>query len=269
MSDLVKAQNTPQFNWFICWTSLGANGMPDNHIEEGLKQPDQIKISFEKGAKVITGHVASDQAQFGTEYFLACTLPNFKSKILTRLSDTQKDDGPLLFSLMGQYFQDVGLTKWTSVNGKRCPNNADRTKANFDKCIRDYLKAVRFRNIGDQLIRWLCTAKKPALMPMHKFRRHQVQLLSYLKSGYLHRMMEVPTAQEKSEQIFFAQPKAHQNKFADLNKMVPTNPLKMIAFFEQCQATDKAAGILKKIAKDKKQMKEKKTAHLPAAGSHE
>ncbi len=76
-------------------------------------------------------------------------------------------------------------------------------------------------------------------------------------------------AQEKSEQIFFAQPKAHQNKFADLNERVPTNPLKMIAFFEQCQATHKAAGVLEKITKDKKQPKEKKMAHLPAARSHE
>jgi hypothetical protein len=82
-------------------------------------------------------------------------------------------------------------------------------------------------------------------------------------------MMDVPTAQEKSEQIFFAQPKVHQNKFADLNKTVPANPLRMIAFFEQCQATDKAAGILKKITKDKKQPKEKSTAHVPTAPSHE
>jgi hypothetical protein len=65
-------------------------------------------------------------------------------------------------------------------------------------------------------------------------------------------MMDVPTAQEKSEQIFFAQPKAHQNKFANLNKTMPANLLRMITFFEQCQATDKAAGILEKIAKDKK-----------------
>jgi hypothetical protein len=76
-------------------------------------------------------------------------------------------------------------------------------------------------------------------MPMHEFMRRQVQLISYLKGGYLPQTMDVPTAQEKSEQIFFAQPKAHQNKFVDLNKMVPTNPLKMIAFFEQCQATNK------------------------------
>jgi hypothetical protein len=38
--------------------------------------------------------------------------------------------------------------------------------------------------------------------------------------------------------------------------MVPTNLLKLITFFEQCQATNKAAGILEKITKDKKQPKE-------------
>ncbi len=62
MSDLVKAQNTPQFNWYTRWTSLGANGMPDKLIKESLKQPNQIKVSFEKGTKESTGHVAPDQA---------------------------------------------------------------------------------------------------------------------------------------------------------------------------------------------------------------
>jgi hypothetical protein len=80
--------------------------------------------------------------------------------------------------------------------------------------------------------------------------------------------MDVPTAQEKSEQIVFAQPKLHQNKFADLNKMVPTDLLKTIAFFEQCQASNKVAGILEMIAKDKQQ-KERKTAQLPVAHSRE
>jgi hypothetical protein len=62
MSDLVKAQNLPQLNWYTHWTSLGANGMPDKLIKEGLKQPNQIKIFFEKNSKEITGHVAPDQA---------------------------------------------------------------------------------------------------------------------------------------------------------------------------------------------------------------
>jgi hypothetical protein len=80
--------------------------------------------------------------------------------------------------------------------------------------------------------------------------------------------MDAPTAQEKSEQIFFAQPKAHKNKLANLNKTVPTDPLKMIAFFEQFQATNKSAGILEKIAKDK-QPKERKTAQLPVSRNRE
>jgi hypothetical protein len=138
MSDLIKAQHTPQFNWYTRWISLGANDMPDNLIKEGLKQTDQNKISFEKGAKEITGHVMPDQARFGPDFFHAFTLPNFKSKILTRLPDqarfgpdyfhaftppdfnskiltrlsyTQKEVGPLLFNLKGQCFQDVGLTE--------------------------------------------------------------------------------------------------------------------------------------------------------------
>jgi hypothetical protein len=171
---------------------------------------------------------------------------------------------------MGQCFQDISLTKWTSVTAKQCPEDADPTKEKFNKCIRDYLEAVaKLPNIGNQLICWLCTAKKLALMPMHEFMCRQVQLLSYLKGNYLRQTMDLPMVQEKSEQIFFAQPKAYQNKFADLNKMVPANPLRMIAFFKQCQATNKMAGVLEKIAKDKKHSKEKNTTHVPTRRSHE
>ena len=117
--------------------------------------------------------VLPHQAQFGNEYFLTYTLLDFKSKILTGLLDTQKDNGPLLFNLMGQCFQDVGLTEWASVITKQYLNKADHTKANFDKCIRGYLKAVAsFLNVGDQLVCWLYMTKKPALMPMHEFMRH-------------------------------------------------------------------------------------------------
>ena len=88
---------------------------------------------------------------------------------------------------MGQCFQGIGLTKWTSVIAKRCPNDADCAKANVDKCITDYFEAVaKFPNIGDQLIFWLRTSRKPALMPMHEFMRCGVQLLSYIGGGYLH-----------------------------------------------------------------------------------
>jgi hypothetical protein len=62
MSDLIKAQQTPQFNWYTCWTSLCANGTPDKLIKEDMKQPDQIKISLKKGTKDITRPVMANKA---------------------------------------------------------------------------------------------------------------------------------------------------------------------------------------------------------------
>ncbi len=118
MSDLVKAQNMPQFNWYTCWTSLGANGTPYKLIKEGLKQPNQIKISFknnskDSNSKEITSHVAPDQAQFGVEYFLAYTLPNFKSKNLTWLSCTK-----------GQWSNAIQSHGW--VLSRRRPDQVDQ-----------------------------------------------------------------------------------------------------------------------------------------------
>jgi hypothetical protein len=44
---------------------------------------------------------------------------------------------------------------------------------------------------------------------------------------------------------------------------VPTDPLKLIAFFEHCQATKKVAGVLEKIAKDKSSQKKRKRLIIP------
>jgi hypothetical protein len=74
---------------------------------------------------------------------------------------------------------------------------------------------TRLANIGDQLICWLCIAKKPVFMLIHEFMQRWTQLFSYLDNGYLHWTMELPTVQEKSKQIFFAQLKVHQYKFSD------------------------------------------------------
>jgi hypothetical protein len=43
--------------------------------------------------------------------------------------------------------------------------------------------------------------------------------------------MELPVVQEKAEQIFLTQQKAHQFKFAEMIKMVPMDPLWLVAFF--------------------------------------
>jgi hypothetical protein len=81
---------------------------------------------------------------------------------------------------------------------------------------------TRLSNIGDQLIHWLCVAKKPAFMLLHEFMQHWMQLFSYLNNGCLHQTMELPTAQEKSKQIFLTYLKAHQYKFRDKQDCYPT-----------------------------------------------
>jgi hypothetical protein len=105
--------------------------MSDKLIEEGMKQPDQIKITFEK----------KEQRILQDTLRLTRHTPQFQVKDFDGLLDAKKDNGPTLFNLMGQCFQDVGLTEWTNIVTKQCPTKADCTDTDSNECIRDYLKA--------------------------------------------------------------------------------------------------------------------------------
>jgi hypothetical protein len=71
-------------------------------------------LGTQHGHLDITRHVAPDWAQFEPKYFLAFT-----------------KDGPPLFNLIDQCFQDVGLTKWNNVVGKQYLKDNDLAKASF------------------------------------------------------------------------------------------------------------------------------------------
>jgi hypothetical protein len=132
--------------------------LPDRTIEDGLKQPDGIKISFTMNGKELTGSVAPDQASFGHEFLLAQMLPDYESKIVSRLPANKQRDGPTLFPLHEQCFQEVGLTEWKNIVSTCCPDKDAKTFGNLVECQRDYLEALAgFPNIGDQLIHWLRT----------------------------------------------------------------------------------------------------------------
>jgi hypothetical protein len=73
-------------------------------------------LGTQHGHLGITRHVTPKQAQFEPKYFLALT-----------------EDGPPLFNLIGQCFQDVGLTESNKVVGKRCLDDNDLAKASFKK----------------------------------------------------------------------------------------------------------------------------------------
>jgi hypothetical protein len=73
-------------------------------------------LGTQHGHLGITRHVAHEQAKFEPKYFLALT-----------------EDGPPLFNLIGQCFQDVSLTEWNKVVGKQCLDDIDLSKASFKK----------------------------------------------------------------------------------------------------------------------------------------
>jgi hypothetical protein len=66
------------------------------------------------GSLYVTRHVVPNQARFEPEYFIALT-----------------EDSPTLFNLMGQCFQDVGLTECNNVVRKGCLDDNNLVKASF------------------------------------------------------------------------------------------------------------------------------------------
>ena len=68
--------------------------------------------------------------------------------------------------------------------------------------------------------------------------------------------MELPTVQERAEQIFLGQPKPHQMKYAEMQ--VP-----LVAFFEQCHNADQVSRVLDKLKKGKKKVNQE-TDHKKA-----
>jgi hypothetical protein len=73
-------------------------------------------LGTQHGHLGITRQIAPKQAQFEPKYFLALT-----------------EDGPPLFNLIGQCFQDVSLSKWNKVFGMQCLDDNDLAKASFKK----------------------------------------------------------------------------------------------------------------------------------------
>lgn len=254
----MKAITTPQFDWFPRWIQVDpttAVPNPTDKIASGLTQPGTVQVSFTSERKELQAHIVPDQGIFGVEFYLAFTLPDFKLKILGRIfPETRREDGENLFHLMELCLQHSALATWREVVTNRSAQNGFvKNAASFLECQRDYLEAIaEFPRIGDQLIRWFRSMKKPALMNLHDFAKRRKVLYGYLESGLLRHDLAIPAAQERSEQIFFAMPRAHQHEYCRNNEDVSLNTNALITFFERCAASDKNTGVLAAIEAHKK-----------------
>ena len=265
MSKLLKAINKPPFGWHYSWTKLEEDGVtPANDIEDALKQPDAIKVNFEvpapgRGAgrtHEVTAYIVPDKGLFGAEFALIFTLPQFKEKIQDRLDVAAGNHVSQLHSLFGNCLQGKASTHWDTVLAEY-PED-DRTVDTFKEAQKDYLEKVAgdYGALGDCILRFKDKVRKPAALPYNTFHERHLELDRHLASGYLDITAAEPTEQQKAEQIFLAQPKAHQVSYgAKGNEDVEEDLGKLKAHFEACHEKDVADGTFANVLKSQRAQK--------------
>ena len=72
-----------------------------------------------------------------TRVFACTMLPDFESKIVSCLPADKQRDGPTLFPLLEQCFQEVGLTEWKNIIFARCPDEYTKMFENLIECQQD------------------------------------------------------------------------------------------------------------------------------------
>ena len=161
MSKLLKAMNNPPFGFHYSWTKLKEDGVtPANDLEDALKQPDTIKVSFEvpapgRGAgrtHEVTAYIVPDKGLFGAEFALIYTIPQFQEKIQNRLEAAADNYVTQLHTLFGNCLQGKASTHWDSVLSNYAV--ADRTAVTFKEAQKDYLEKVAgdYGPLGDCIL---------------------------------------------------------------------------------------------------------------------
>jgi len=143
--------------------------------------------------------------------------------------------------------QGNALTTWSMVVADYFNTNEKKNAQNaFEQAIVLYLESlVGLKYIGNQVVCQLRKQKTPAMMPYCDFEHCRQQLLLYVRhNNLLHSTLNIPTAQELVEQLFLAQPKTHQAKYAKISKDVEQDADKLCTFFEGCHVEDVADGML-------------------------
>jgi hypothetical protein len=154
------------------------------------------------------------------------------------------------FELWGMLVQGNALTAWSMIVAEHFNTNEEKNAENaFKQAITLYLESlVGLYYIGDQVICQLREQKKPAMIPYCDFEHRREQLLLYvMQNNLLRRMLNIPTAQELVEQLFLAQPKAHQAKYAKISEDVEHDIDMLCTFFKGCHVEDIADGTFQKF----------------------
>ena len=114
-----------KFLWYNKWTSLDPDGLPDWVIKDSLKQPDQIKISFTMNGKELSTQLTRLNSAPSSS---SCKcIPTSSRKFFSCMPVNNQRDGPMLFPLMEQCFQEVNLMEWMNIISVHCPEKDNKS----------------------------------------------------------------------------------------------------------------------------------------------
>ena len=258
MSNLLRSIQNPPFGWVVRWEETDELGRPLEDREAALRQPDRIKVKFDvpdgstraAANREVTAEITPDKGVFGAEFALQFTIPEFTKKIRARLDATDAGFVGKLFDIFGECLQGKALVKWRAVLLEKHMPVEDRTVDSFKEAQADYLESVeKIKKLGNVLIRQQRNLKRPAWMEYDEYDAVKNKWDGYLDEGYVRFTIARATAQEKCEEVFFQQPKAHQGKYAEKHEDVEDDQDKLRVFFNGCMTADKNDGTFAKIMK--------------------
>ena len=246
MSNILRAKRNPPFKWYYGWIATNEDGSLDTKSQDGLKQPDTIKVLLDVAetgvnsrgrTRQVTCDIVPDKAFYGPEFSLIFTIPQFKDKIWSKLDTKASDYVAQLHTLFGQCLQGKAASHWAAVLlNYPVP---DRTVESFKEAQKDYLEKVAvITKLGDVIIRQLEFTKKPASLPLEEYLARRLEWQGHITNGYLRYTLAVPTKHQIAEQIFSHQPKHHQDHYARKHEEVEEDPQALKVYFQGCHDED-------------------------------
>ena len=89
-------------------------------------------------------------------------------------------------------------------------------------------------NFGDQVIHGLHLKANLDTCGLTNSSNFYIQMLKYVKKGYLQQHLEISDNAELCKQVFFSQPKAHQIKYVQKHCIVEDDILKLQEVMQGC-----------------------------------
>jgi len=222
MSNMLQAKKDPPFKWNYTWTATNEDGSLDKDKQDGLRQPDTIKVSLDVAetgvnsrgrTRQVTCDIVPNKAFYGPEFALIFTIPQFKDKLQSKLDKNSSGYVAQLHTLFGQCLQGKAASHWKAVLTSYPVSN--RMVESFQEAQKDFLEKVAgITKLGDVIIRQLEFTKKPASLPLEEYLARRLEWQSHISGGYLRYTLALSTKHQLAEQIFSHQPKHHQEIYA-------------------------------------------------------